>query len=123
MSFLGPKSSQQAFGGTLLTLTVVTYTDAYLISLGTRGLFGFMHETSSNNTGLTPDSHRILLGDRDDLVSALFAEKLGSRAMRTGSAGLHKIVSSLSVPKELMMNKDSADAIVDWTLSCIFKSD
>lgn len=82
-----------------------------------------MHETVSNNPGLTPESHRIVLGDRDDLVSALFAEKLGSRAIRTSGTGVHKIVSSLSVPKELMVNREAGEAIMDWTLSCMFKSD
>lgn len=118
-SFLAPKSSQKTFGDISLNLTIVTYTDAYFISLGTRGLLGFMHETVSNNPGLTAESHRILLGDRDDLVSSLFAERLGKRLISVRGSGVNKVVTSLSVPKELLIDKESTVAIVEWTLSCI----
>lgn len=122
-SFLVPKISQKTFGDVPLNITVVTYTDAFFISLGTRGLLGFMHETVSSNPGLTPESHRILLGDRDDLVSALFAERLSNHLIKKSGCGVNKVITSLSVPKELLMNKETADSIIDWTLSCLSSSD
>jgi len=110
---------QKLFDDKLISLTVIPYTDALLISLGSKGLLGFIHESSCNTSaGLhLPISHRIMLGDRDDLVTSVFAQKLAEEVIQL--SGTRRVVLSLSLEEKTMKEREKSKVICQWVLDCL----
>lgn len=98
-------------GGVPLTLVIVPYATALIISLGTKALSGTFIEVQVNQVTSTC-LHTPLLGDRANLVAPVFAEKLAAELKPPRD--VTRLLLALSVPNDVMMNRAHAEELVKW---------
>ena len=111
------RSLQRDFNGAIMNLTIIPYTDAYFIAVGSRGLLGLMHESVCTNQAVSPITHRVLLGDRDDLATPIYCEKLAKRVM--GQARKQRVIISCSVGKDVLMKPEVSMELTSWILQSL----
>lgn len=100
-----------------ITSTIIPFTDALLVTIGTTKQLGFMHESTRTGPSGAPASHRVMLGDRDDLVGRIFGERLGEEILKVSAA--NRVVLSIGLPREVMADYTKCNEIVTWLTSKI----
>lgn len=76
-----------------------------------------MHESVCTNLAVSPITHRILLGARDDLVTPIFCQQLGDKLIRT--LRMERIVMNCSVGKDLLMAATTVRQITSWVVDSV----
>jgi hypothetical protein len=108
---------ESSFREHTVSLTIIPYSDAIILTVGTKGLLGSIYECSCPNLAVSALQHRQILGDRDDLAGNIFAQRLGENVLRRSK--LKRIVLVNSLPKDLLMDADVRTGVEQWVLGSL----
>lgn len=92
-----------------LTLYCINFSNGSYIAYGTRGLAGSTFEATLQTALPASPTIRQLLGDPDDLRTAILAERLIQEYVTNifdKNRGPFRLVLALSIPKELLHDSD-----------------
>jgi len=94
-------------------VSIIPYTDAIFISASRKSShLGMMLCLERNPEIASINSQRTMLGDRDDLVTPIFAEKLASRLWAVLPSSINRAVLSVDLGRGLMMKDDTVNFII-----------
>jgi hypothetical protein len=111
------QSYHKDFNGVPMSLTIIPYTNSCVIAVGPKGLLGFMHESACTNLAVSPITHRVLLGDRDDLVAPIFCQQLGDRMLQM--LRTQRVVVISSVGREMLIEAETMKQITGWVVESV----
>lgn len=111
---MGSMNQAKLYQSENFAVSIIPYTDAIFISASRNSShLGMMFGLERNVEIPSMNSQRILLGDREDLMTTIFAEKLASRLWAFLPSSINRAVLSIDLGHDSMMKDDTVNFILE----------